>query len=204
MKTKYFLIIVLVSILSTTAFSQRFSGGILVGMNASQIDGDKWSGFYKGGLLAGAFVNTDLQDKWGAQLEIKYSAKGSAPHPESVDYPKKIQLNYIDVPIIGTYEAVENLKIEAGISFNYLFSARYNDASGWNNFEEDGPNAFETSLLAGLNYRFFTRFDLNLRWNYSLVPISGDYTGQTYITGAMSNHVINFALYFNLGSREDK
>ena len=54
--------------------AQRFKGGILIGMNASQIEGDGWAGFYKGGLLAGAFVNTDLKDKFGAQLEIKYSA----------------------------------------------------------------------------------------------------------------------------------
>jgi len=202
MKTKYLFIIILFSLLSSKAYSQRFKGGILLGMNASQIDGDYWSGFYKGGLLAGAFVNTELQDNWGAQLEIKYSAKGSAPHPDSPDYPMKIQLNYIDVPLIGTFEAVENLKLEAGISFNYLFSGKISDASGWNDFNDDGPNSFETSVLFGLNYRFFTRFDLNLRYNVSLVPISGDYTGQTFKKGAMSNHVISFALYFHLGNRD--
>jgi hypothetical protein len=182
--------------------AQRFNGGVLVGLNASQIDGDSWAGFYKAGLLAGAFVNTELRDDWSAQLEIKYSAKGAAPHKDHPDYPQKVQLNYIDVPVLAAYEAVENLKLEAGLSVNFLFNSRYFNGTWYEGGELNGePNSMETSILAGINYRFFYRFDINIRWNYSLFPIRSEYSGSNYGEGALSNHVINFGLYFYIGQR---
>jgi hypothetical protein len=196
MKTRILLSFLFI-IFAVAANAQRFKGGVLVGMNASQIDGDTWAGFYKGGLLAGAFVNTELRDKFGAQLEIKYSAKGSAPHKDSPDL-RKIRLNYIDVPILGSYEAVENLKLEAGLSLNYLFKAEYYDGA-WYDFGEYGPNPFETALIFGLNYSFFKRFDFNIRWNYSLFSVRNSYSGTNFNEGAWFNHVINFGLYFHIG-----
>lgn len=201
MKTRNICIIAVLFFISLNTNAQRFKGGILVGMNASQIDGDSWSGFYKTGLLAGAFVFTEFQDKFGAQLEIKYSGKGAAPQKDSYDYPKKVRLNYIDVPVLGTFKPIEHLKLEAGLSINYLFKAEYYDGA-WFNYGDDGPNPFEAAVVIGLNYTFFTRFDLNVRWNSSLVPIRGEYTGATFVDGAWSNHVINFALYFHLGNRD--
>jgi hypothetical protein len=197
MKIKIF-ITLLLFLFIISANAQRFKGGVLVGMNACQIDGDTWSGFYKAGFMAGAFVNTHLQEKFGAQLEIKYSSKGSAPHSDSWDYPRKIRLNYVDVPIIGTFQAIENLKLEAGLSINYLFKAEYFDGAWFNNWDLE-PNSMETSILFGINYKFFTRFDLNLRWNYSLFPIRTVYSGSSWGEGAWYNHVINFGLYFYLG-----
>jgi hypothetical protein len=188
--------------ISVTLNAQRFKGGIIAGMNASQIDGDSWAGFYKGGLVAGAFVNTKLRDKFGAQLEIKYSAKGSAPHPDSYDYPKKIRLNYIDLPLIGSYETVKNLKLEAGLSINYLFKAEYYDGAWFTWDQEDEPNPFETSMLFGINYTLFQRFDFNLRFNYSLFPVRSKYSGSSWGEGSWYNQVVNFALYFHLGQRE--
>jgi hypothetical protein len=90
MKTKNLLLVVLL-LIPVVLNAQRFKGGVLVGFNGSQIDGDTWSGFYKGGLLAGAFVNTDLRDGFSAQLEIKYSSKGAAPNQDHPDFPNKNQ-----------------------------------------------------------------------------------------------------------------
>jgi hypothetical protein len=199
MKYRSFVLLLLL-LSSFTVKAQRFKGGILIGMNASQIEGDSYAGFYKGGLLAGAFVNTELRDKFGAQLEIKYSAKGSSTYKDDPN-PLKIQLNYIDVPILGTYEAVENLKIEAGISFNYLFKAEYYQYTWYNEWYGDEPNSIETSLCLGINYAFFNRFDLNVRWNYSLFPVHSEYSGSDFGEGAWYNHVLNFGLYFHLGQR---
>lgn len=198
------LILAVLFTLSTfTLNAQRFKGGVLAGVNASQIDGDTWAGFYKGGLVAGAFVYTDLQDKFGAQLEIKYSAKGSAPDPDSYDAGKKIRLNYIDVPVLGTYEVINNLKLQAGLSINYLFNAEYHDGAWFNNWPPgEEPSQFETALIFGLNYRFFQRFDFNLRYGYSLFPVRSKYTGSSWGEGAWYNQVATFALYFHIGQRE--
>lgn len=180
--------------------AQRFKGGVIGGINASQIDGDTWAGYYKMGLVAGAFVKTDFVDKWGGQLEIKYSAKGSA-NAFSTSYPVLIRLRYIDLPVLATYEAIENLKVEGGISINYLFDAQYYDGV-WSDQWDIEPSKLETALTFGVNYRFFQSFDMNLRYSYSLFPVRSKTSTDSFGRGAWFNNLFTFALYFEIGSRE--
>ncbi|MBA7529076.1 hypothetical protein ES705_21268 [subsurface metagenome] len=192
---KLFLLLILFIPLSLNA--QRFQGGLMIGMNVSQIDGDNWSGYNKAGLVGGAYVFTEFKDRWGAQLEIRYSAKGSASPKNYV--PKiKFRLQYIEIPLLAKFEVIENLDLQAGISFGYLFSAARDDGDGYVKFEEV-PNRMETALCVGINYSFFDRFDLNVRYSYSVFPIFSKYTGSTYGTGAWFNNVIIFGFYIRIG-----
>lgn len=200
MKIKYLLSILLL-IIAVTGSAQRFKGGVITGLNASQIDGDNWGGYYKTGLVIGAFVNTDFDDKFGGQLEIKYSGKGSSTSYES-PIIEKIKLNYVDIPVLVTYKAVKNLKIEAGISINYLFKAQYYDG-GWFDDWDLEPNKLESALTFGVNYKFFNRFDLNARYSYSLFPVRSKLSSSTLGTGAWFNNVITFALYFEIGDKTE-
>jgi Outer membrane protein beta-barrel domain len=195
--------ITLITVLFSLSLSaQRFNGGILAGLNACQIDGDNLSGFYKSGLLLGAFVKTDFVEKWGGQLELKYSGKGSST-PYDSPVVGKIRLSYIDMPVLASYEAVKNLKIQAGLSFNYLFSAAYYDCDWFDFFDDDvelPPNRFETAITFGINYTFFKFADINARYSYSLMPIRSAYSTSSYGEGAWFNNVLSFALYFNIGN----
>lgn len=200
MKTRYILFILLF-IGSFSLNAQRFNGGILAGFNAAQIDGDSWSGFYKSGLLLGAFVNTEFTTDFGGQLEIKYSGKGSSTSPKSSNI-QKVRLNYIDLPVLVSYKALDALKIEAGVSFNYLYSASHYDGS-WSDEWALEPNKFETALIFGVNYTLFNAFDFNVRYSYSLFPVrSADYSTSTIEEGAWFNNFISFGMYFNLGNKE--
>jgi hypothetical protein len=200
MKSRY-LITLIAIFLSLAVSAQRFKGGILAGINACQIDGDNLSGYYKTGLLLGTFVNTEFKDKWGAQLELKYSGKGSST-PFDAAYPRKISLRYIDLPVLASFEAIENLKIQAGLSFNYLFGASYYEGTWYDAFSDDNelpPNRFETALTFGVNYRFFRFADINARYSYSLMPVRSQYSTSSWGEGAWFNNVLSFAFYFNIG-----
>lgn len=187
-------------IVSVALNAQRFHGGILAGINASQVDGDSWAGYYKTGLLLGAFVNTDLTQDWGGQLEIKFAGKGAATHPKS-PILQKIRLNYIDVPVLAYYKPIEVLKIEGGLSFNYLYNAEYYDGDWMDTWDQE-PNKFETAITFGVNYTFFQNFDINARYSYSLFPVRTKYSGSSLGEGAWFNNVLSFALYFHIGRRE--
>jgi len=194
--------IVLILFLTTSLITQaqRFKGGILLGINASQIDGDTWGGYYKMGLVGGAYVKTNFIDKWGGQLEIKYSSKGSA-NGFGVAYPVKIRLQYIDLPVLATYEAIDNLKVQAGISLNYLFDAQWYDG-GWSDSWDTPPGELESDLTFRINYHFFQRFDFNLRYSYSLFPVRSKASTDSWGVGAWFNNVVTFALYFDIGNNE--
>jgi len=198
MKIKYFITLIGILIFINTS-AQRFNGGVLAGLNASQIDGDHWAGYYKMGLNFGAFVNTDFQEKWGGQLEIKYSAKGSST---PANYPDimMISLKYVDMPVLATYEAVDKLKIQAGVSFNYLFSAKYYEGDWFDDWDLE-PEKIETSLVFGLNYRLFSKIDLNARYGYSILPIRSKLSTSSWGEGAWFNNVVSFAVYYNIGNK---
>lgn len=191
------LLVLLLILISVSINAQRFQGGLMGGFNVSQIDGDNWAGYNKAGLVGGAYVFTDFTERWGAQLEIRYTSKGSAT-PKSY-YPKiKFRLQYIEIPLLAKFEVINNLDLQAGASFGYLFSAARNDGDGYVKFEEV-PNRMEIAICTGLNYSFFERFDVNLRYSYSVFPVFSKYTGATYGTGAWYNNVITFGIYFRIG-----
>ena len=193
---KQLLVIVLLLIpLFVTA--QRFKGGILMGMNVSQIDGDNFPGYNKAGLVGGAFVFTDFKEKWGAQMEIRYAAKGSAA-PKYFSYTRKYRLQYIEVPLLAQYEPVNKLKIQFGLSFGYLFSAAQSDGYGYEKFEEI-PSRGEVAVSAGINYSLTKHLDINARFSYSVLPVFSNYTGSTWGTGAWYNNVLTFAIYYRIG-----
>ena len=76
------LLLVLFIVLAKPGLSQGFDGGLLAGFNGSQVRGELSSnGFHKLGLLAGAWVQTSLNDNFYWTMELKYSQKGSRMNP---------------------------------------------------------------------------------------------------------------------------
>jgi hypothetical protein len=194
------LITLLASLFCVSLSAQRFHGGLLGGINASQVDGDHWKGYNKIGLNFGAFVNTDFKEKWGGQFEIKYSGKGSSNSPKS-EVKKMIGLRYVDVPVLITYQAKEKLQIQAGVSFNYLFNAMYYEGDWFDDWDIE-PKKIETSIAFGVNYTLLRSLDLNARYSYSLMPIRSKFSTSDWGDGAWFNNVLIFALYYNIGGRD--
>lgn len=84
---------------------REFKGGILVGGVTSQISGDGLGGWDKFGFSAGAWVNAPLNEKIGLGLSMKYITKGSRTEQDTLTYNSfGFYLNYIDVPILLTYD----------------------------------------------------------------------------------------------------
>lgn len=193
------LILIILLLIPILVSAQRFKGGIVLGMNVSQIDGDKFAGYNKAGVVGGAFVFTEFKDKWSALMEIRYAAKGSAT-PKYYSYTTKYLLQYIEIPLLAQYEPVNKLKLQFGISIGYLFNASQNDGNGYEKFDEI-PTRGEIAVSAGINYTLTKHFDVNARFSYSVLPVFSNYTGSTYGTGAWYNNVITFALYYRIGNK---
>lgn len=198
---KAYKIALLLSLLTLISFeiqAQRFKGGIMAGLNMSQIDGDSWKGYNKAGLVAGAYVFTDFTEKWSGQMEVRFSAKGSST-PKGAQPPIKLRFHYIEIPILARYEFMDNLHGEAGVSLGYLFQAQISDGSGWVDFVEDNKEG-EAALTFGVNYGFWEKLDVNARFSYSLFPIRGKYSGSTYGNGAWYHNVVTIGFYYQIGN----
>jgi len=193
--------ILLVNVVS----AQRFEGGIMLGYNATQVEGDTYRGYNKPGFLAGAYVQTDLAPAIFAGMEIKYSQKGSRNRikPKDPD-PKKyiMRLNYIDIPFFIGFRTNERGAVIGGISAGYLLSGKEFDEYG--QFPREDQNAFNNLDLQpflGFQFDMLDRLKLDLRFALSVLPIRGqpgDNATNYYWLNNQFNNVISLAAYYRL------
>ncbi|MCD6112993.1 MAG: PorT family protein [Bacteroidales bacterium] len=194
-KLKFFFLIISIFLLSNILKAQKFKGGIITGLAATQVQGDVCSGYDKVGLNFGCFVNlpvfiknvskkdsiviyekkknndTIFFDHWEIQMELKYLQKGSRMNPkESNDlHSYKLKLNYVELPIIIKYVLTKKWTFEAGLSYGYLInhSEEYDDvASAGKPFKKHALNG-----ILGAYYAINKKLKVNFRFNDSLIPI---------------------------------
>ncbi|MCK9339034.1 MAG: PorT family protein [Bacteroidales bacterium] len=183
--------------LITTCYSQRFIGSVIAGMNLSQVDGDEVYGFHKAGFNGGASVMLplDARFKWFATVELLYSQRGSyrsawrandslspsehivnednsIPFNDKIKY--KLNLDYVEVPIVFHYEDFRTgWALGAGFSWGRLVYAKEIE-NGWTTTTNIRSKTYTTndwSVLADLKIKIWKGVKLNVRYQYSFVPI---------------------------------
>lgn len=87
------------------AAQRTFQAGLIAGLTAAQLDGDKSYGFNKPGLQAGGFVSTRLKTHLGASLELVFSQRGakSQLRQEPGFNHFTVTTNYVDIPLVFHY-----------------------------------------------------------------------------------------------------
>ncbi len=184
--------------------AQRFEGGFLGGIVASQIDGDTYWGYNKFGFSGGAYVSTPLSQKSNIQLEIKYIRKGankSATEQDPVQFTR--QLNYIELPVLVQLTTSKKIAWEGGVGVGYLYSFTESDATGLLRADQYADlKPLDINIVLGMNYALTDHLSANVRFSYSLLPITASvpqYT-QHYKSG-FYNNLFNISLYYNLGKK---
>ncbi|HEY4786407.1 MAG TPA: porin family protein [Bacteroidales bacterium] len=203
MKTFGIIVLMLFFIIPGISFAQRFHGGPLLGFNASQVDGDTYSGYNRFGLMGGTYVYTHLTDVLDIQMEIKYMSKGARKLTTEQDPTQyKSNLNYIEIPVLLRYNTKQKIGIEAGLGFGYLFSYSEEDENGILPSRATTKfKPFELSSLIGMNYQFAKKFSVNLRYSYSILSIVNRPTvNYTYFRhSGVFNNLFSLGLYYTLG-----
>ena len=187
------------------SFSQYFEGGAVAGLSASQVDGDTYSGFNKLGILAGGWVRRMFTYSVGGQLEVRYIMKG-AYESENIDaaYLYRLVLHYADIPIMINYHYRERVLFEIGLSPEFLVYHREDDQYGEipeGETANGGPpfHWLTMSAIGGIGYTFWERFMVNVRYNYSVMPIRDHPSGQTYLLNrGQYNNVLTFSMYYQI------
>ena len=173
---KHFLLIIfLLGITSMFSFSQRFEGGVLGGLNASQVDGDTYSGYNKPGIVAGGYVQTNLSRTVFVSMELKFAQKGSR-HVDSlaIEGQRKyiMRLNYAEMPLYLGIRTSEKISLLAGLSTGYLISGNEYDNYGKFVQADQHPfNALDVEVMLGFRFQMTKRLFVDVRGAYSMTPI---------------------------------
>ncbi len=182
MKFKYLLFIVF---LLTTLYSsaQKFNGGILAGVAASQVAGDTYTGYNKAGIYAGAFVNLQVSPRSILQMELEYFQKGSRknPNPKKDDYAQYLfRVNYVELPLLYQFVFNEYVKVEAGPSIGYRLG--YFEEVDYNERAPINPPAkLSYQINLGICVSITKNLKVDLRTNNSFLNIrSHNVTGDVH------------------------
>lgn len=161
------------AVLFFAGFGQRFNGGVYIGGDVSQVDGDYSAGFYKFGYLAGAFVSLRVSHRSSFQMELGYIQKGSRIIADSLNNSGNTYLmrfHYLEIPILYQYTFGKRFSWEVGPAMDVVLGSLEES----NGMETQSTVPLRPVTLAGiLGFSGFISKHLkaNLRFNYSLLSI---------------------------------
>jgi hypothetical protein len=172
-----FICISLFLFISDVIMAQKFGGGITLGFNASQIDGDDMAGYHKIGWNSGLNTSYNLNDPWQINVDFLFSQRGSQSQliPDDTESLRKITLNYVELPV---YIAYQDWKIEddfykvqgfAGLSAGRLFSVK--NALGDDDINGDNFLKNDFSYILGAKFMFSKHLGMTGRYTRSFLKM---------------------------------
>jgi hypothetical protein len=199
-------------LISITSHAQQeyFEYGFKGGLNLSNVtgDGEEVSGYdTRTSMNIGMYGLYKILPKLGLQAELLYSEQGFSERFDSeiinIDEIKSLtRMQYINVPVIVSYNLIEQLWIEGGVQVGYLVNAeeeketRFIDSSsqlisGTETIDQTSTyESLELGLLGGLRYKLSQNFMVQARYEKSINDIDKDLVGDQF------NEVWSFSVGF--------
>ena len=161
---KKFMMMVAMAFATLTASAQAEAGTLtlkpLVGINVANItDGN---GDAKVGLAAGAELGYQLNESFAVTAGAIYSMQGAK------NDGVKMNLDYINIPILANYYITKGLAVKAGIqpAFKVKSEAKVDVVS----VDMDGFKSFDLSIPVGLSYEI-SDFVIDARYNWGMTKV---------------------------------
>jgi hypothetical protein len=151
-----------------------FDGGVILGLNFTQVHGDNLAGFNKIGINTGGIAHINFNRNWSMSFEILYSQKGSATLPDPNDpFEYKLNLQYAEIPVMVNYNDKNRLIFSAGLGYGRLFSVREVVNGNETANIEAAFNTNELSYLFGGTFLIgeMRNFGINLRYQGSITAV---------------------------------
>ncbi len=170
-KSKCLLCLLLLITIGLNGQDRRFQAGLIIGTNVAELEGQSLTDYL--GWNTGVIVAARLNQRAELGLELLFSQNGEYILPAF--YPAlsygKTRLNHIEVPLHFSYLSpdyyrgtLQQWKLNLGLAYARLLNHYVEDADGMTVTEQVIYDDVETFLIqAGLNYRVFTRTELNLK-----------------------------------------
>jgi len=152
--------------------AQRILGGISIGMNLTQVDGDDFYGFNKVGLNVGPMVAVPFgkNKNWSASMELLYSQKGAYHRGATDSTGYRLTQDYAEIPVLIHY--TDKKLISGGVGFSYGQLINYKETK--NNVYDSifhyqtGLANNDISVIADVQIRLWYRLWANVRYQYSI------------------------------------
>jgi len=163
---KKILLLAICFLASTASFAQEFYGGPQAAFSITNMASAESND--KAGYQIGGFIGYEFGNVFGLELQAFYSNQGGAnttwdPYYKMVDH--KLNLNYINVPLLGKFHIAKGFTGFVGPQVGFLCGANYKYNGNAVDIMEL-CNTVDWSIMMGLGYQF--DFGLRVVADYSL------------------------------------
>ncbi|MEA3479659.1 MAG: outer membrane beta-barrel protein, partial [Bacteroidota bacterium] len=142
-----FLVILVLWLAPVSMNGQALNAGFFAGINASQVDGDSYSGFNKLGLNAGFFVNRLIDYKIYWQGELRYGTRGVYQGPtDNSQTLYKSSYHILELALSVNYLYDERIQVEVGTSPELLLAIGF-----WDEYGLMDPSTYPENRRFGLS-----------------------------------------------------
>lgn len=188
---KKIMILVVMMVASLTA-SAQWSVTPKVGFNLANLR-DADDGKMKFGLVAGADLTYRVSNPFAISIGAFYSMQGAKNDlmEDGVKVDAKVNLDYINVPILANVYVAPGLAIKAGIQPGFNVKHKFKVEAMKQSYETDIPdfNSFDFSIPLGLSYEI-SDFVIDARYNLGLTKLVDE--------DKAKNSVIQFTLGYKI------
>lgn len=162
--------------------AQHVNFGIKGGLNLYTINNDNDAEYdYKAGFNLGALGHIHLAKQWALQPEIVYSLQGAMINTGNVE--TKINLGYINVPVLFQYMFDNGFRLQAGPQLGFLVSAKSKTGSLAVDIK-DNLKTVDFGLGVGAGYVHTpSGFGVDARYNFGLSNINDNDNDKLYNRG---------------------
>lgn len=194
---KYFFLFTLIFIFQNKETqAQTFEGGLVVGFNMSQLDGDDLAGWNRIGLNVGGRVAITPYEKWKINLDILFSQKGSDSAPGQVSSYDNVRLNYVEIPIQVNYmdwlheDGFYRLHFLAGFSYSQLVGFQVIRFGGMDSTDLEDYKKWNANFQIGATYFINEHIGVNGQYSLGLLSVDKDPDAQFFRDRAWAVRVI--------------
>ena len=199
-----FLTFLLASVIPCQAQRRGSDDGIVIraypslGVTASQIEGDYLKGFKKWGFTAGVGAQLYLgrTDRWSLSMEADFAQRGASEYNHGAEVPYNIKgmtLDYIDVPLTFHFtDPWGGITVGVGLVYSRLIRQPHGTLSFSPTYVE--PDTTDLTFLrndlavAGdIRFTVWRNLMLNLRMQYSIIPVKRNWTFVEHTSANDSN-----------------
>ncbi|MDO9554648.1 porin family protein [Rhodonellum sp.] len=169
---KFYLIVLTSLVLMTgTVSAQHANIGIKGGLNLYNLDLGAGNSFdTKAGIHLGLLGHIHLANQFALQPEIMYSGQGAKFMNGGVE--TKINLDYINVPVLLQYMFDNGFRLQAGPQVGFLLGAKYKTNNNSVDFKDDYKSIDFGLGFGGSYVHTPSGFGVDARYNLGLSNIN--------------------------------
>lgn len=182
---KIFLLFVMAGCFTAANAQVKFGGK--AGLNISDASGeDAEGGKAKAGFHIGALAELPIAGKFSVQPELVFSMQGAK------DDDVKMNLNYLNLPILAKYTFIKGLSVQSGPQVGFLLSAKAKADGGKHDMKEYFKKV-DVSWVFAASYVTPIKLGVDLRYNAGLTKMAKGTYDRVY------NSVLQLGVFYMFG-----